>query len=159
MAGKMETTVQDYVNQTRERGDAPAPEVQINRGAPAPSGGQAGQKRIYVKVRYYVGANNRLTFYIPTKDGIKKIQALITDQKWPVEVINYLKTKGKHREVKRYGYSSFARRHHIYTNDVWTAKISAKKLLNMIKSAKSWSRSAYATTIVELLEQLQGGEA
>jgi len=158
MAGEKEITVQDYVNQTVPKGDAPAQENE--RGAPGAQAVRAPQrKRIYVKVRYYVGANNRLTFYIPTKDGIKKVQALITDQQWPAEVINYLKTKGKYRKVKRYGYSSFARMHHVYTNDVWTAKIPAKKLLNMIKSTKSWDRSAYATTIVELLEQLQGGGA
>jgi hypothetical protein len=39
MQGTVETTNQDYVNQTVEKGDAPA----LNRGAPAPSGGQAGQ--------------------------------------------------------------------------------------------------------------------
>ena len=36
-------TSQVNVNQIRERGDAPALESQENRGAPAPSGGQAGQ--------------------------------------------------------------------------------------------------------------------
>jgi len=41
MVGGEETTVQDYVNQTVPKGDAPAQE---NRGAPAPSGGQAGQE-------------------------------------------------------------------------------------------------------------------
>jgi len=110
---------------------------------------------MYVKVRYYVGANNRLTFYIPTANGVEKIQVMVTDQKWVTEIINYLKTKGKHRKVKRYGYSSFAHMHHVYTNDVWTAKIPAKKFLNLIKSTKSWSRSGYATKIVQLLEQRQ----
>ena len=159
MQGTQKPTNQVY-GKINEGGDAPAP-VQ-NRGAPgaqavrAPQGGQAGRKRIYVKVRYYVGANARLSFYIPTENGVEKIQALITDQKWPAEVINYLKTKGRHRKVKRYGYSSFTRMHHVYTNDVWVAKIPAKKLLNMIKSTKSWTRSRYATKIVQLLEQLQG---
>jgi nicotinamide mononucleotide adenylyltransferase len=113
------------------------------------------RKIVYVKVRYYVGANNRLTFYIPTANGVEKIQVIVTDQKWVTEIINYLKTKGKYRKVKHYGYSSFARMHHVYTNDVWTAKIPAKKLLNLIKSTKSWSRSGYATKIVQLLEQRQ----
>jgi hypothetical protein len=40
MQGTVENTKQDYVNQARESGDAPAQE---NRGAPAPQGGQAGQ--------------------------------------------------------------------------------------------------------------------
>ena len=133
--------------------------TQTQNLSPSPEKGQTqtqtqkSRKRIYVKVRYYVGANNRLTFYIPTGDSVEKIQVLVTDQKWVTEVINYLKTKGKHRKVKHYGYSSFARMHHVYTNDVWTAKITAKRLLNMIKSVKSWSRSGYATWIVQLLEQ------
>jgi len=112
------------------------------------------RKVIYVKVRYYVGANARLTFYIPTENDVVKEQVFVTDQKWVNEIIQYLQTKGKHRKVKHYGYSSFARMHNIYINDVWTAKISAKKLLTMIKSSKSWKRSVHATKIVQLLEQL-----
>jgi len=130
---------------------------QVNVQTPAPQG---RRRRIYVKVRYYVGANNRLTFYIPTGNGVEKIQVLVTDQKWVAEVVNYLKARGRHRKVKHYGYSSFARMHHVYTNDVWTAKITVKRLLNMIKSVESWGRSDYATRIVRLLEQLlQGGRA
>jgi len=115
---------------------------------------QKSRKRIYVKVRCYVGANNRLTFYIPTGDGVEKIQVLVTDQKWVTEVINYLKAKGKHRKVKHYGYSSFARMHNVYTNDVWVARISAKRLLKLIKASKSWIRSGYAYKIVQLLKQV-----
>ena len=115
---------------------------------------QKSRKRIYVKVRYYVGANNRLTFYIPTGDGVEKIQVLVTDQKWVTEVINYLKAKGKHRKVKHYGYSSFARMHNVYTNDVWVARISAKRLLKLIKASESWIRSGYAYRIVQLLKQV-----
>jgi hypothetical protein len=119
------------------------------------------KKVIYVKVRYYVGANNRLTFYLPkgtpTKDGVEKIQVLVTDQKWVTEVINYLKTKGKHRKVKHYGYSSFARMHNVYTNNVWFARVSAKRLLKLIKASESWIRSRHAYRIVQLLEQAGGG--
>jgi hypothetical protein len=114
---------------------------------------KGAKKVVYVKVRYYVGANNRLTFYIPTRNDVEKMQVLITDQKWATEVINYLKTKGKHYKVKHYGYSSFARLYHIYTNDVWVARISAKRLLKLIKASKSWVRSGYASRIVQLLEQ------
>jgi hypothetical protein len=114
---------------------------------------QKSRKRIYVKVRYYVGANNRLTFYIPTGNDVEKIQVLITDQKWVTEIIQYLKTKGKHYKVKHYGYSSFARMHNVYTNDVYVAKISAKRLLKMIKASKSWIRSEHASKIAQLLEQ------
>jgi hypothetical protein len=110
---------------------------------------------VYVKVRYYVGANNRLTFYIPTENDVVKEQVIVTDQKWVTEVIQYLKTKGKHYKAKHYGYSSFARMHHVYTNDVYVAKISAKRLLKMIKASKSWIRSKHATKIVQLLEQRQ----
>ena len=157
MAGEKETTVQDYVNQTVQRGDAPAQE---NRGAPAPSGGQAGQrKRIYVKVRYYVGAVTRLTFYIPTKDGVVKERVEVSDQQWPTEIINYLKTKGKHRTRTTWGFSSLLHMRVKYTADEWTAKIPAKKLLMMIKASKTWVRSGHAWNIVELLEQLLGGGA
>jgi hypothetical protein len=166
MAGEKETTVQDYVNQTVQRGDAPAPEVQTNRGVSAglggqaPQGGQAGQKRkrIYVKVRYYVGAVTSLTFYIPTKDGMVKERVEVSDQQWPVEIINYLKTKGKHRTRTTWGFSSLLHMRVKYTADEWAAKIPAKKLLNMIKASKTWTRSGHATKIVELLEQVVGHE-
>ena len=116
---------------------------------------QVSRTKVYVKVRYYVGANNRLTFYIPTENDVVKEQVIVTDQKWVTEVIQYLKTKGKHYKAKHYGYSSFARMHHVYTNDVYVAKISAKRLLKMIKASKSWIRSKHATKIVQLLEQRQ----
>jgi len=118
---------------------------------------QKSRKRIYVKVRYYVGANNRLTFYIPAKDGVVKEQVIVTDQKWVTEIITYLKTKGKHYKVKYYGYSSFARMHNVYTNDVWVARVSAKRLLKLIKASESWIRSRHAYRIVQLLEQAGGG--
>jgi hypothetical protein len=152
MAGKT-TQVKD-VNQAGEKGDAPALENE-NRGAPAPSGGQAGQrKRVYVRVRYYVGANARLTFYIPTKNGVVKEKVLIMDQKWASEIIKYIKTKGKYHEVTRVGYSRLWHTALDYRNDVWTAKIPAKKLLGMIKASKTWSRSEHASKIVQLLEQV-----
>jgi hypothetical protein len=115
------------------------------------------KKVVYVKVRYYVGANERLTFYIPTKDGVVKEQVIVTDQKWVTEIIQYLKVKGKHYKVKHYGYSSFARMHFVYTNDVYVTKISAKRLLKMINASKSWIRSRHASKIVQLLEQAGGG--
>jgi hypothetical protein len=115
------------------------------------------KKVIYVKVRYYVGANNRLTFYIPAKDGVVKEQVIVTDQKWVIEIITYLKTKGRHYKAKHYGYSSFARMHNVYTNDVWVARVSAKRLLKLIKASESWIRSRHAYRIVQLLEQAGGG--
>ena len=152
MIGVANEATQVNVNQTVGKGDAPAQE---NRGAPAPSGGQAGRKR--VRVRYYVGANARLSFYIPTKDGVVKEKVLIMDQKWTSEIINYVKTKGKYREVTRVGYSRLWHTALEYKNDVWTAKIPAKKLLRMIKATKTWSRSKHALKVVQLLER-GGGE-
>jgi len=156
MAGEKETTVQDYVNQTVQGGDALAQE---NRGASAGLGGQAPQrKRIYVKVRYYVGAVTSLTFYIPTKDGVVKERVEVSDQQWPVETINYLKARGKHRTRTTWGFSSLLHMRVKYTADEWVAKIPAKKLLKMIKSSGTWVRSGHASNVVELLEQLlQGG--
>jgi nicotinamide mononucleotide adenylyltransferase len=84
---------------------------------------------------------------------VVKEQVIVTDQKWVTEVINYLKTKGRHYKAKHYGYSSFARMHHVYTNDVWVARVSAKRLLKLIKASESWKRSRYAYKIVQLLEQ------
>jgi hypothetical protein len=157
MASKV---TQVYGNQMGGEGDAPA----LNRGAPAPSGGQAGQrkrKRVYIKVRYYVGALTTLAFYIPTKDGIVKERVVVTDQQWPVEIINYLKTKGKHRTRTVWFYSSLTHMRVKAKNDEWVAKIPAKKLLKMIKASKTWTRSGHAQNIAELLEQLlkQGDEA
>jgi len=45
MQGETKSTVQDYVK-TMSKGDAPA----LNRGAPAPSGGQAGQTQIETQI-------------------------------------------------------------------------------------------------------------
>ena len=77
MQGTVENTKQDYVNQARESGDAPA----LNRGAPAPSGGQAGQidkraikaiinviKRKRSFVFMYEDVMNELEKLIPNKD-------------------------------------------------------------------------------------------
>jgi hypothetical protein len=150
---------QDYVSQTVQGGDAPAQE---NRGASAGLGGQAPRrKRIYIKVRYYAGALETLTFYIPTKDGVVKERVSVSDQKWLSEIVNYLKAKGKHRTRTVWGFSSLLHMRVKYTADEWVAKIPAKKLLMMIKSTKTWTRSGHAENIVELLEQLLqgGGEA
>jgi hypothetical protein len=129
--------------------------------SPSPVTGQTqtqkSRKRIYVKVRYYVGANNRLTFYIPMENDVIKEQVIVTDQKWVTEIITYLKTKGKHYKAKHYGYSSLARMHNVYTNDVYVAKVSAKRLLKLIKASKSWIRSEHATRIVQLLTQAGDG--
>jgi len=119
-----------------------------------------GRKIVYVKVRYYVGAITTLTFYIPTKDGVVKERVEVTDQQWPTEIINYLKTKGKHRTRIVWFYSSLTHMRARAVNDEWVAKIPAKKLLRMIKSTKTWTRSGHAWNIVELLEQLlQGGRS
>jgi hypothetical protein len=158
MAEVKETTVQVYGNQARESGDAPAPEVQTNRGAPGDQAVRSPRRRIYIKVRYYEGAITTLTFYIPTKDGVVKERVEVSDQQWPREVINYLKTKGKHRTRTVWFYSSLAHMRAKAKNDEWVAKIPAKKLLNMIKSTKTWTRSGHAWYVVESLEQLlQGG--
>jgi hypothetical protein len=77
MQGTQKPMNQDYVNQARESGDAPA----LNRGAPAPSGGQAGQidkraikaiinviKRKRSFVFMYEDVMNELEKLIPNKD-------------------------------------------------------------------------------------------
>jgi len=152
MAEEVAIPSQDYVNQTVGRADGPG----FNR--PAPGAQAVRAPRIYVKVRYYVGALTTLTFYIPTKDGVVKERVIVSDQQWPTEIINYLKTKGKHRTVTVWFYSSLTHMRVKAKNDAWTAKIPAKKLLNMIKSTKTWTRSGHASKLVELLEQLlQGG--
>ena len=153
-----QTQTQVYGNKNNTQGDAPA---QSNRGALG-AGGQPPKrtKRIYIKVRYYEGALTTLTFYIPTKDGVVKERVSVTDQQWPREIINYLKTKGKHRTRTVWFYSSLTHMRAKAKNDEWVAKIPAKKLLRMIKASKTWTMSGHAWNIVELLEQLlQGGRS
>jgi hypothetical protein len=85
MQSTEKTTVQGIENQARERGDAPAQE---NRGAPAPSGGQAGQidkraikaiinviKRKRSFVFMYEDVMNELEKLIPNKDERDEIIA------------------------------------------------------------------------------------
>jgi hypothetical protein len=113
---------------------------------------EARQKRLrWVKVRYYVGANTTLYFYMP--DGAVE-RILISGQKWAEPVINYVKAKGKHRVVKRRGFSHALRMYNIYSNNVWVAKIAPRKLLHMITSSPTWQRSEHARRIVETLSKL-----
>jgi hypothetical protein len=109
------------------------------------------QKRVKrAKVRYYIGSNKILYFYV----GEEVERVAVNDQKWPEEVIKYVMAKGKHRVVKHYGYSRVLRMYRIYSNDVYIAKVSAKRLLRLIKSVPSWQRSEHARKIVELLRKL-----
>jgi len=110
------------------------------------------QKRI--KVRYYVGASARLYFYIPVGDDVMEERVIIQGQKWAEPVIDYVKAKGRHKVVKRRGFSRALRMYNIYSNNVWVAKIAPRKLLHMITSSPTWQRSEHARKIVELLRKL-----
>jgi hypothetical protein len=83
MAGEKETTVQDYVNQTVPKGDAPAQE---NRGASVGLGGQAPQvdKRAIIALLRAI-ANSR-SFAVWRDDFYDELQKLVTDKEpWRVE--------------------------------------------------------------------------
>jgi hypothetical protein len=111
-------------------------------------------QRRWVKVRYYVGASARLYFYIPVENDVMEERVNIQGQKWAEPVINYLKTKGKHRVVGRYGCSHVTHICGIYRNHVYVAKIAPKKLLRIITSSPTWERSEHAKRIIELLSHL-----
>jgi len=116
-----------------------------------PTEGKTPRSRKMIKIRYYIGANKILYFYVPVQDGVEVERVVVTDQKWPGEVIKYVTAKGRHRIVKHYGYSRVLGTHGIYRNDVYIANVSAKRLVRLIKSVPSWKRSAYAQKIVQLL--------
>jgi hypothetical protein len=109
------------------------------------------QGRKWVKVRYYIGASERLYFYMP--DGTVE-RILIDGQRWAEEIINYLKSKGKHYVVGRYGCSRATHVCGIYRNHVYVAKIAPKRLLRMITSSATWRRSEHARRIAEALRSL-----
>jgi len=110
------------------------------------------QKKVrrWVKVRYYVGANAWLYFHID--DVVERVS--ISGQKWAEPIINYVKAKGKHRVVKRRGFSHVLGIYNIYNNNVWVAKIAPKKLLRMITASPTWRRSEHAQRIAEILSKL-----
>jgi len=110
--------------------------------------------RQWIKVRYYVGASARLHFYIPVGDDVMEEWVIIQGQKWAEPVIDYVKAKGRHKVVKRRGFSRALRMYNIYSNNVWVAKIAPRKLLHMITSSPTWQRSEHARKIVELLRKL-----
>jgi hypothetical protein len=105
------------------------------------------RSRKRIKIRYYIGSNKILYFYV----GEEVERVAVNDQKWPEEVIKYVMAKGKHRVVKHYGYSRVLGMYRIYSNDVYIAKVSAKRLLRLIKSVPSWKRSVHAQRVVQLL--------
>jgi hypothetical protein len=115
---------------------------------------QTQQRRRWIKVRYYVGASTRLYFYIYTKDGVMEKRVIIQGQKWVEAIINYVKAKGKHRVVRRRGFSHVLRMYNVYSNNVWVAKVAPKRLLHMITSETTWQRSEHARRIVKMLRKL-----
>jgi len=79
MQGTVENTKQDYVNQTRESGDAPAQE---NRGAPAQSGGQAGQTQIDKRaIKAIINViKRRRKFAFLYKDVMNELEKMIPNE-------------------------------------------------------------------------------
>jgi len=114
---------------------------------------KVSRSRKKIKIRYYVGANKILYFYVPVQDGVGVERFVVTDQKWPEEVIKYVMTRGRHRVVKHYGYSRVLGTHGIYRNDVYIANVSAKRLLRLIRSVPSWKRSVHVQRIVQLIRR------
>jgi hypothetical protein len=99
-----------------------------------------------IKVKYYIGANAILTFYIPTEKGVVKERVYEDGQRWASKVVEHVKTQGRERFVKRY----FRGRY--YTNLVYDVEIDAEKLIELIKSTPTWTRSRHAHNLIKLLE-------
>ena len=104
-----------------------------------------------VKIRYYEGANNILTLYFPSGEKVKVFYA---DQRWLEPLISFVKNNGKHKEEKRWGYSSVARMRMLYRPDVWIAEMDVNDLVKLVTSYKSWTRSYHAREIVDKLSQV-----
>jgi hypothetical protein len=107
-----------------------------------------------IKVRYYRGHNDIVTFYLPNGE---KVKIYYVDQKWLEPVVEFIKKVGRHRVEKRWGYSSVLHARVQYKDDVWVAEVDADELIKLITTSKSWERSEKARKIVEYLEELVGG--
>jgi len=85
MSNTVENTKQDYVNQTVPKGDAPA----LNRGAPAPPGGQAGQTQIDKRVIKAVinVIKRRRKFAFLYEDVMNELEKMIPNEDEYVELM------------------------------------------------------------------------
>jgi hypothetical protein len=99
-----------------------------------------------IKVKYYLGANAILTFYIPTGNGVVKEKVYEEGQGWASNVVVYVKAHGRERFMKRYFRGKY------YNNLVYEVEIDAQKLVELIKSTPTWTRSKHARNLIELLE-------
>jgi hypothetical protein len=117
-------------------------------GAVAPAGGAPK-----IKVRYYRGHNDIVTFYLPRE----KIKIYYIDQNWLEPVVEFLRRVGKHKIEKRWGYSRLLHGRVQYKDDVWVAEVDADELVKLVTTSKTWERSVKARKIVEYLEELVGG--
>jgi len=107
---------------------------------------QTSQKTARIRVKYYLGANAILTFYIPTGHGMVKEKVYEEGQTWASKVVEHIKTRGRERFVKKYFRGKY------YSNLVYEVEIDALTLVELIKSTPSWTRSKHARNIVKLLE-------
>ena len=72
---------------------------------------------------------------------------------WVKELVDHIKKYGKHRKVKRVGYSRFWRARMTYENDVYEMEMSVIELVQLITAAETWKRSPIARKIIELVEK------
>ncbi|MFZ8808104.1 MAG: hypothetical protein ACO2PN_08350 [Pyrobaculum sp.] len=107
---------------------------------------QTSQKTAKIRVKYYIGANAILTFYIPTEGGVAKEKVYEEGQTWASKVVEHVKTHGRERFVKRYYRGKY------YSNPVYEAEIDVSTLAGLIKTTPTWTRSKHARNLIKFLE-------
>jgi hypothetical protein len=125
-----------------------------NKVAQKQSSSEQTKIQTKIKVRYYEGRNSIVTLYMPSGEKIKVTEYRRERTKWLEPLIEWVKKNGRHKIERRKGYSSWARMHVLYSDDVWVAEIDADELLKLVTSHETWTRSRYAKEIVEKVSQM-----
>jgi hypothetical protein len=125
-----------------------------NKVAQKQSSSEQTKIQTKIKVRYYEGRNNIVTLYMPSGEKIKVTEYRHERTKWLEPLIEWVKKNGRHKIERRKGYSKWARRPVLYSDDVWVAEIDADELLKLVTSHETWTRSRYAKEIVEKVSQM-----
>jgi len=112
---------------------------------------QDNEKTIKVELYWYSdpNMNDKLTFYIQTKNGEMKEEIELNGQEWTKMIVEYVAIKGIYKPVLRPSADGFM----YYVDSTKTTEIPARKLISMIKASKTWTTDEQAKRIVQLLEQ------
>jgi hypothetical protein len=68
---------------------------------------------------------------------------------WAKDLIDYVEKHGRHKKVKRPGYSRFWRGIIMYENDEYEMEMSVAKLVELITATDKWKKSPIAREIIE----------